>query len=231
MDLGVTVDGRSGDALVGCDFSGRKEERFTAIAAVFEDCNFSRVRCRNTDLGSGMVPTVYRRCCFDNANLTFLPGGAVKFEDCSFVGARLSKWSASSGSVTGCRFSGKLYQCIFWGPRREGGGLDPFERNDFSGAEMKDCSFRAGIDLTQQMLPSGPEFFYAADGRGAIAAARGRVARDPERLGRMSSILTVLEGDLDRGQVQLFDQAASWQAKYGADTWRALWGIDTAASE
>jgi hypothetical protein len=45
-------------------------------------------------------------------------------------------------------------------PARERNG---FIGNDFSSADFVDVDFRGGIDLTKQILPTGPDYIYIAD--------------------------------------------------------------------
>jgi hypothetical protein len=52
-----------------------------------------------------------------------------------------------------------------------------FRGNDFSGMKLEDVSFRIGIDLTQQCLPSGPEYLYLPEAAVAVQRARTEVVQ------------------------------------------------------
>lgn len=200
-----------------------KNRTWAALAADVEDCSFEGARCKNFGAGSGAEPTIYRRCSFRDAWLTFSPGGVARFEKCDFTGARLKDWSLMSGELIDCTFTGRLHRCLFSRPREpDSAARFHFFGNDFSQAEMIDCDFRYGIDLSRQKLPQGPGCFYAENGAQAIEQARERARADRDDDAMM--ILDIIDKNLV-GQQQLFDSAATWP-DLGLERWRRMWGLD-----
>jgi uncharacterized protein YjbI with pentapeptide repeats len=176
------------------DFSGLDLDGFSAIGAEFSECDFSRTKLKhNVTLGlihladgGDQRPTIYRRCVFDRADLISSRGtptvlGAARFEDCNFARARISGWRSENAEFVGCRFEGQLRSCQFHGRdpdlafHEDGPPLErptnAFANNDFREADLVDCEFAGGIDVTQQHWPSDPDYIIVRD----VQAALGRV--------------------------------------------------------
>jgi hypothetical protein len=66
-------------------------------------------------------------------------------------------------------------------------------------------SFRTGIDLTQQRLPSGPEYLYLPVAAVAVQRARAEVVQwdDLDRRREAMVFINILEEDVAKGQRQL----------------------------
>ncbi len=80
-----------------------------------------------------------------------------------------------------------------------------FRGNDFSGCDLVDVAFRTGIDLSQQKLPTSPEYLYLSAAAAAIERARAAVNGwyDAELREEGLLLLKVEESELARGQQQL----------------------------
>ena len=63
-----------------------------------------------------------------------------------------------------------------------------FIGNDLSSADLVDVDFRGGIDLTKQILPSGPDYIYIAD-TGMAARIAGELAAELDPAQRIRSEL------------------------------------------
>jgi len=76
--------------------------------------------------------------------------------------------------------------------------------------------FIKGVDLSLQRLPTGPEYFYLADGPAAVAAARGMMAdwREEDRA-TGERFLKSFDREIARGQVQIFGRQVEHTAGYG----------------
>ena len=71
--------------------------------------------------------------------------------------------------------------------------------------DLIDVGFRTGIDLTQQRLPSGPEYVYVPDAATAVQRARAEVIgwEDLELRRDAMTFINGLEQDVAQGQRQL----------------------------
>jgi uncharacterized protein YjbI with pentapeptide repeats len=205
------------------DFSGLDLEGFRVIGAEFVDCDFSRTKLKdNVDLGgiylppsgeSDQRPTIYRRCSFDRADLVSRVNahvlGAARFEHCSFAGTRLRGLRATRTEFVGCRFAGRVYACTFFGrppdhdtdypnhPLRR--PSNAFADNDFRNADLVDCHFREGIDLTAQHWPSDPDYLLVTDVQAALDRVNGTIAAlddaDQQATARFAIELTFRQTD------------------------------------
>jgi uncharacterized protein YjbI with pentapeptide repeats len=164
----------------GVDFSGVRIGRrdgdggLLVNACVFEDCDFSGATFHSALLG--WRRSVYRRYSFDGASLRQIGGtnsalfmafslGEARFEDCTFLDAKIRGWLAHDAEFVGCRFRGTIDRCRFFGrgiERRFLRFLPPkrneYRGNDFREAEFVWSSFEGGIPIAEQLWPEGPEY-------------------------------------------------------------------------
>jgi hypothetical protein len=202
----------SGQRLESQDFRGRHLLQFSAEGARLERCAFDDAVIESASFGAGGVTSEYVGCSFDGAKIHMGPGGYARFVDCSFGSAAIENWFCFAVELVGCSFSGRLRKVVFNGivppERREvaGRSANQFEGNDFSRAKLVDVSFRTGIDLSRQRLPSGPEYTYLEDAGLAVRRAREELNAwdDPEIKKRAMGVLRVMEEDVSAGQRQLF---------------------------
>jgi hypothetical protein len=123
----------------------------------------------------------------------------------------LDSWFCFAVELVGCSFSGQLHKAVFNGrlptEKRDvaGRSTNQFEGNDFSRAKLLDVAFRTGIDLSNQRLPSGPEYSYLEDAPSAVRQARSafNALAEPEEKKRVRGALAVMEEDVAAGQGQL----------------------------
>ncbi len=210
--------------LRGEEYVGRKLMKFTAIGSHLERCRFDNARFDDASFGSGREMSEYSECSFDGVH--FLHGGGyARFVRCSFRDVDLRNWSCRAVEMVDCVFTGRMMQCIFNGtvPVEQrpfvGRERNEFHGNDFSGMDLVDVAFRSGIDLTQQRLPTGPEYLYLPDAAAALAKARSVVVGWQEPEMRDSALLT-LRGPIweaENGQRQLLLRADDYYL-YGAST-------------
>ena len=111
-----------------------------------------------------------------------------------------------------CVFSGRLEEVVFNGtvPPEKRSFLhrerNEFHGNDFSGVDLIDVAFRTGIDLTQQRLPTGPQYLYLPDAAAALAHAQAEVAKWQGDAGVRKdafSLLRAYQFEASNGQRQL----------------------------
>jgi hypothetical protein len=169
------------------DFADTQWRGFQQIGSTFTDCDFSGARFVFAELGTMPTETVFRGCRFDRADLRNAHLGHARFERCDFRNARIVGWSSDIAEFVGCRFEGRLEECNFrgrpWGPL--GDGLRPrrerneFRDNDFSAADLRDCSFLGGIDIAAQRWPTGSEYVRLTSFPQRLAAAGTAVAAWP----------------------------------------------------
>lgn len=110
-----------------------------------------------------------------------------------------------------CVFSGRLDHAYFNGavPHDDRASLgrsrNEFYANDFRDMDLYDVAFRTGIDLTQQRLPTGPNYVYVANAPTALASARANLSqlRDLEFRRNAWAFLDSLTLGLEGDQQQL----------------------------
>lgn len=201
----------SGQRLVGADFGGRHLQQFSAEGSTFEGCRFDSAVIDFASFGAGRSVSEYVGCSFDGSKLRMGPGGYARFISCTFEDAVIEHWFCFGVELVDCTFSGKLKKVVFNGevPRdkREvvNRRYNQFENNDFSRARLNDVSFRTGIVLTKQQLPTGDEYRFLQDAPAAVKQARVafNAWNDPESKKRVRGILAVMEEDVAAGQLQL----------------------------
>jgi hypothetical protein len=88
--------------------------------------------------------------------------GEARFEDCTFLDARIRGWLAHEADFVGCRFRGTIDLCRFFGraPDRRWFRIkrNEYRGNDFREVELIWSSFEAGIPIDEQLWPSSPEY-------------------------------------------------------------------------
>jgi hypothetical protein len=98
--------------------------------------------------------------------------------------------------------------------KRAAAGRDrnEFHDNDFSAMTLIDVGFRTGIDLTQQRLPSRPEYLYVPDAAAALQRARASVIGWDDLDLRQSAMvfIKILEEEIAAGQRQFFLRPADY---------------------
>ena len=198
-------------SLTGADFSGRKLLQLSVAGSRLVGCRFANIRAQGASLGAGTQMSHYVDCTFDRSRLTLGGGGLARFERCSFRDVDLRHWFCFAVEFVDCTFTGKLRKAIFNGtvPGEQrsmaGRSLNEFRGNDFSGADLVDVTFRTGIDLSLQRLPTGPPYLYVADGAAAVQRARVAVVHWEDLAIRREAmaLISVLEDEISGGQRQL----------------------------
>jgi hypothetical protein len=117
-------------------------------------------------------------CNFDGIHIDHV-GGHARFVRCSFRDVHIQEWLGQSTELIDCTLSGRLGTAASCGRIPvEGVRRDlhrernEFRANDFSKMEFTDIDFGGGVDLTQQMLPAGPEYLYVTDAAPAVVRLR-----------------------------------------------------------
>jgi len=165
--------------LCGEDYCGRKLMQFCTIGCHLEGCRFDKARIDCAQLGAGREMSEFIDCIFDGAHMN-MGGGFSRFVRCSFRDVDLRGWR-SRVELIDCTFSGRLRQAIFSGTVLEkdqallGRERNEFHGNDFSAMDLIEVEFRKGIDLTQQRLPSGPQYLYLPDAAASLARTRSEL--------------------------------------------------------
>jgi hypothetical protein len=203
--------------LTGEDYSGRKLIQFCTIGCRLEGCRFVGARIDDAQFGSGREMSEFVECIFDGARLVGV-GSRSRFVRCSFRDIDASNWIFNRAELIDCTFTGRLRKAIFSGAVPQqfradvGRERNEFHGNDFSGMELIDVTFRAGIDLTQQQLPSGSQFIYLPDAGEIVNGARSDVATWPESKDQKTAmgILNTLADEVKAGQKQLLLRPDDW---------------------
>jgi len=197
--------------LHGENYSGRKLLQFASIGSHLRACNFDQTQIQSASFGSGRETSEFVECTFNGARMDMGPGGFSRFVRCSFHDVTIRNWICLTVEMIDCTFGGRLETATFNGtvPEDEraliGRAGNEFHGNDFSAMDFRDVSFRTGIDLTKQILPSGEDYLYFPHAASAVAQAKSRIARwdddEMRRAGR--AMIQGLEYELLGGQQQL----------------------------
>jgi uncharacterized protein YjbI with pentapeptide repeats len=219
--------------LVDDDFSGRKLRGFTAVASRFTRCRFERMKIDHASFGAGTVTSSYVECSFDGSRIRAPSPGYARFERCSFRDVRLKEWICWTTEFVDCVFSGRAEKVIFGATvfdddravlRRS---TNEFRGNDFRDMELRDVDFRAGIDLSRQLLPDSDEYVLLSNAREAIVRARAEVSAwdDDRRREDALRLLRLFSQDVDDGQEDLFLRPATYARHHDAEVLRELFGM------
>jgi hypothetical protein len=203
--------------LDGENYSGRTLLQFASIGSHLRACNFDKVRIQSASFGSGRETSEFVECTFNGARMDMGPGGFSRFVRCSFQDVTVRNWICFAVEMIDCTFSGRLDTAIFNGAVLEdeqaliGRASNEFHGNDFSAMDFRDVSFRTGIDLTKQILPSGEDYLYLPRAASAVAQAKSRVARwdDGQMRRGAGAMIQGLEYALLGGQQQLLLRASN----------------------
>jgi uncharacterized protein YjbI with pentapeptide repeats len=136
------------------------------------------VSAKSVNFGGGLSQSIYTDCIFEDCDFVFGAIGNAKFSRCHFNRCRLSHIFGTKLEMLDCSFpETRIEKAVFHGKSRaivSGEGKrerNEFTGNDFSTADLIDVSFRGGIDLTKQALPTGRDYIFVADmGRASIVA-------------------------------------------------------------
>jgi hypothetical protein len=203
--------------LHGADYSGRKLLQFATIGSHLHACDFDRMQIQSAAFGSGTETSEFVECTFNGSRMNMGPGGFSRFVRCSFHDVAIRNWICLSVEMIDCTFSGRLETAIFNGTVPEdvreiiGRASNEFHGNDFSAMDFRDVTFRTGIDLSKQILPSGEDYLYLPHAASAVAYAKARVANwdDQEMRRGAGAMIQGLEYALLGGQQQLLLRASN----------------------
>jgi hypothetical protein len=94
------------------------------------------------------------------------------FEACQFLACTFAAIRAVGASFVGCIFEGTvrsaIFDCTYYRQLEPQGSL-PFFDNDFRSCELRDTSFRGGVDLHRQTFSDEQERLNIPDGRRLLA--------------------------------------------------------------
>lgn len=202
----------------GEDYSGRDFFQFGAIGSILTRCRFDKARIEHAQFGAGREPSVFVECSFDGVRMDIGPGGYTRFVRCSFRDIDLRDWFCFTVELVDCTFSGRMRKAIFNGAVPEedrallGRDRNEFHGNDFSAMDLIDVAFRTGIDLSQQRLPSGPEYLYLPEPEAVLQRARLAVLgwQNLELRRPAMAMVNGFEEDVKNGQRQLLLRAKDY---------------------
>jgi uncharacterized protein YjbI with pentapeptide repeats len=144
----------------GGDFRGQRFENWLASASTFTGCDFTGTTWGGGVLGDLPVVT-FTSCRFERSDLRAVRPQYARFVACSFFDAGIVDWNAQCAEFIECSFRGEIVRAKFsatpWGvgaDRLHGiRNRNEFIGNDFSQADLHDCSFTGGIDLEKNRFP------------------------------------------------------------------------------
>lgn len=178
------------DGVEACDqdFSGLKPKKILGVAeSRFIRCSFERLRAPKVCFGAGPTQSVYVECSFDHSRFKANAPGNARFERCTFRDVKIDYMIGQGLEFIDCIFTGRIKDVVFWGSvgmdllvKAYGRVTNEFTGNDLSGADLIDCGFRGGVDLTENTLPLGTGTLVALDGAEALARVKRRVLEMPE---------------------------------------------------
>jgi uncharacterized protein YjbI with pentapeptide repeats len=192
-------------------------------------CVFKDVHAKSVNLGGGLSQSSYTDCAFDDCDFAFGVIGNARFTHCRFNRSRLFHIFGTKLEMIDCSFAEtKIEKAVFHGSYHSAVPADAererneFTGNDFSTADLIDVSFRGGIDLTKQVLPTGNDYVYIADTRRAAVIAQQIAGLDPESADakQARSIQKLLELHYSSGQRQSLLRLANstrWRINFAKD--------------
>ncbi|MFF4940713.1 hypothetical protein [Micromonospora sp. NPDC000729] len=145
------------------------DEIVIADSAKLNGIRFDRLRIGYGSLGAGRGTSVYINCEFVGCTLNFSSLGQATFIGCRFSRSKIKGWLALSAEFVNCQFSSRLERVVFDArpsveiENQHGRAVNRYIGNDFTDSEFVDVSFRGGVDLSRQVLPSSGEGFYIVD--------------------------------------------------------------------
>jgi hypothetical protein len=183
------------------------------FGCIFEDCDFTGARISAGQL-SHFPPSIFRRCRFHGLDLRTVSPFTARFEECSFSNSDLRGWNCALTEFVRCVFAGPLVKVLFsgrpWGPgahdKRLGRSKNEFTGNDFRQADLRDCSFRWGIKVSEQLWPESDDYICLDNFQKRVAGARREIERW-EDVGPRKEALLVLDvysTDGEREQEEFF---------------------------
>ncbi len=198
--------------LIERSFAGLRKGSFAALGCKFERCDFSDMRPSQIWFATGKEQTCYIDCTFDRSKFKRIVVGRVRFEKCTFLNVEIRSFFGHAADFVDCRFSGVLRGAVFFGhePAHEVPVFEwksnEFHGNDFSKTKFIDVGFRAGIDLSSQILPAGDEYFLLRDAATKLSALRKKYVEQPPSRRRQDvfEFLDLPEKDVREGQEDLF---------------------------
>jgi len=206
--------------LYGENYSDRNLMQFASIASRLEGCHFNNTSIQSAAFGSGREMSEFIDCIFNGARMNMGPGGFARFVRCSFRNVEIRNWICFAVEMVDCKFSGRLQTAIFNGRVKEdmqamaGRLYNEFYGNDFSEMELVDVTFRTGIDLTKQILPSGKNYLYLPDAITAVNRAKAQLIGwdDPQNRRIAMAFIKALEYTLAGGQHQMLLRASDYSS-------------------
>jgi hypothetical protein len=202
------------------DYSGRRLLQFASIGSRLEGCLFDRARIESAAFGSGREMSEFIECTFNGARMSMGPGGFARFIRCSFHDVDIRNWLCFAVEMIDCEFSGRLHRAIFNGTVPEdtramaGRAYNEFRGNDFSEFDLIDVTFRTGIDLAKQILPSGEDYLYLPDAPDAVKQVRSSIIEWKNLEMRRAAMVIIkgLEYELAGGQIQLLLRPSNYSS-------------------
>jgi len=194
------------------DFSGTRIDDFVAERSTFRACDFSRMRIGAGTMGAD-ARTAYIECHFDRARLAGVDALFARFERCSFDHADLKQFSAVNAEFVDCHFAGRVESVGFAGAPdpnlahwiREVRTKSEFRGNDFTQAELIDCTFGRGVDLSAQKLPESNAYIRLDRIRERIPRTRAKVSTWQDDRAREEALLMLRLYEMGSGtQDELF---------------------------
>lgn len=181
-------------------------------AELVDSCTFDKFTVKEGQLSPYPVQTVFRNCTFRKCRFRMQSVGWARFENCVFEDIDWRKTFMFKTDIVNCKFiGGRLLDLVING---ESGGrhgeplhVNQIEDNDFSQTSLEGVGFRRGVDLTKQVLPTGPGYIYWPDAGEAMVKARAALDMlpdDSELREYAGSLVTVTADNYSDGQVQDF---------------------------
>lgn len=199
--------------LRGADFSGRKLKIGVQVfESELRECLFEDMKIGQASWGSGQKQSCYFECSFNRTRMGMKSPGFAKFERCSFEDVVIRDMHTGALDLIGCRVSGTLTDAIITA-RPESFQVDMYGRernviegNDLSEANLVGVSFRGGVDLTRNRMPSGPNYLTVLDGRRVLGSVKESLLRLPPSAERDEALVLVGVdlGNLVDGQEHVF---------------------------
>jgi hypothetical protein len=213
--------------LVSARHESLKLDGISISESQLESCVFKDIQARSVSLGSGRGQSVYTNCTFERCTFEISSAGNTRLIGCEFRDCVLRGIVGNALEAVGCSFlGGRIERAVFYGalpPSRAGLSRrsNEFRDNDFSSTTLLDTSFRGGINLNAQRLPTGRGYLLVNDIHKALVSGEKLILSLPDSdkrsLKRQLFFLTLAE---KWGQESVLLQTGELGAL--EDEWRSL---------
>lgn len=199
------------ETFIGEDFSGITGKHLTVINCSFESCCFDGLKVNEVCFGGGNNFSEFNTCTFNGAKFCSTAPGFARFQDCKFLNVKIQKFLCTTVDFIDCKFSGLIKGSIFNATpvgckRPDKKTENMIVNNDFKASTLIDVSFRGGVDLKQQLLPTSEDCILLLEAEHKLRNMYSSVVTwaDSDTRKKLLNLIKLLLFEVGEGQEDLF---------------------------